>query len=164
MGPLNNAAVAQKTREHVQEAINAGANCLAGGRALPELGSDLFYAPTVLADVKLDMRIAREETFGPVVPILALKGDDELLRVAQDTEYGLSMAIFSGDLQRALAMSAELTSGIVNINESTLLWETHMPFGGASGTSSGIGRIGGRHAVEAMTEVRTVSIPFPRYS
>ena len=109
------------------------------------------------------MRVAREETFGPVVPVFSIKGDDELLRMAQETGHGLSMAIFSSDIERALAMSAELPAGIVNINAATIQWETHMPFGGASGTSSGSGRLGGRHALEAMTEVRSVSIPFPTY-
>lgn len=163
MGPLNNAAVVQKTREHVDEALAAGARCLVGGTSLPDLGSDLFYAPTVLAGVTPEMRIAREETFGPVVPVLALNGDDELLRVANDTEYGLTMSIFSRDIERALAMSTRLSSGIININSHTVTWETHVPLGGASGTKSGIGRIGGRHTIEAMTEVRTITIPFPQY-
>jgi acyl-CoA reductase-like NAD-dependent aldehyde dehydrogenase len=163
MGPLNNAAVAKKTREHVEEAIASGAKCLHGGTPLPDLGSDLFYAPTVLAGVNQKMRVAREETFGPVVPIIPLDGDDELLRVANDTEYGLSMSIFSSDLERALSMSGELSAGIVNINEATFFWETHMPFGGSSGTQSGTGRVGGRYALEAMTDIRTVSIPFPQY-
>jgi len=98
------------------------------------------------------------------VPIIALSGDDEILRVANDTEYGLSMAIFTSDIERGLAMSSELSAGIVNINESTVYWETHMAFGGSSGTKSGLGRIGGRHAIEAMSEVRSVSIPFPKYN
>jgi succinate-semialdehyde dehydrogenase/glutarate-semialdehyde dehydrogenase len=163
MGPLNNAAVVQKTREQIEEAMAAGARCLTGGIPLPDLGSDLFYAPTVLADVTPEMRVAREETFGPVVPVLALDGDEELLRVANDTEYGLTMSIFSRDIERALAMSTQLSSGIINVNSHTVTWETHIPLGGASGTKSGIGRIGGRHTIEAMTEVRTITIPFPQY-
>lgn len=164
MGPLNNAAVVQKTREHVDEAIAAGARCLAGGHSLPDLGSDFFYAPTVLVDVAPDMRVAREETFGPVVPVIALDGDDELLRVANDTEYGLTMAIFSRDVERAMAMATELSAGIISINAHTVTWETHMPLGGASGTKSGIGRLGGRHTIEAMTEMRMVTIPAPRFT
>jgi len=130
---------------------------------MPELGSDLFYAPTVLVDVTADMRIAREETFGPVVPVIALDGDDALMRVAKDTDYGLSMAIFSADVKTAMAMSGELSAGIVNINAGTTYWEIHMPFGGGSGTKSGIGRIGGRHTLEAMTELRMVSLPMPYF-
>ena len=130
----------------------------------PDLGSDFFYAPTVLADVTPNMRVAREETFGPVVPIIALDGDDELLRVANDTDYGLTMSIFSRDMERALAMSTELSAGIININAHTVTWETHMPLGGASGTNSGIGRLGGRHTIEAMTEMRMVTIPAPKFA
>ena len=163
MGPLNNLGVVTKTAEHVSEAIADGARCLTGGKAMPELGSDLFYAPTVLVDVTADMRIAREETFGPVVPVIALDGDDALMRVAKDTDYGLSMAIFSADVKTAMAMSGELSAGIVNINAGTTYWEIHMPFGGGSGTKSGIGRIGGRHTLEAMTELRMVSIPMPYF-
>jgi len=163
MGPLNNLGVVTKTAEHVSEAIADGARCLTGGKAMPELGSDLFYAPTVLVDVTADMRIAREETFGPVVPVIALDGDDALMRVAKDTDYGLSMAIFSADVKTAMAMSGELSAGIENINAGTTYWEIHMPFGGGSGTKSGIGRIGGRHTLEAMTELRMVSLPMPYF-
>ena len=163
MGPLNNLGVVTKTAEHVSEAIADGARCLTGGKAMPELGSDLFYAPTVLVDVTADMRIAREETFGPVVPVIALDGDDALMRVAKDTDYGLSMAIFSADVKTAMAMSGELSAGIVNINAGTTYWEIHLPFGGGSGTKSGIGRIGGRHTLEAMTELRMVSLPMPYF-
>jgi succinate-semialdehyde dehydrogenase/glutarate-semialdehyde dehydrogenase len=163
MGPLNNAGVAQKVREHVEEAIAAGAQLLAGGRPLPELGSDLFYAPTVLTRVTPQMRVARDETFGPVVPVISLAGDDELLSIARDTEYGLSMTIFSQDIERAMSMAGELRAGLININEMTPWWETHQPFGGSSGTKSGIGRVGGRYALESMTDLRNISIPVPVY-
>lgn len=163
MGPLNNAAVAAKVAQHVSEAIADGARVLAGGKALPEAGSDLFYAPTVLDGVSPAMRIAHEETFGPVVPVIALSDDAELMRVAKDTDYGLSMSIFSSDIETAMAMSGELSAGIVNINEGTTYWEIHMPFGGGSGTKSGIGRIGGKHTLEAMTEIRMTSVPIPQF-
>ncbi|WP_084640074.1 aldehyde dehydrogenase family protein [Kaistia adipata] len=159
MGPLNNQAVATKTADHVNEAVAQGAKLLAGGKSLPELGSDLFYAATVLTDVTPDMRIAKEETFGPVVPIIPLEGDAELMRVARDTDYGLSMSVFSGDVETAMAMAGELTAGIVNINASTTYWEIHLPFGGGSGTKSGAGRLGGRHTLEAMTEIRMITLP-----
>jgi acyl-CoA reductase-like NAD-dependent aldehyde dehydrogenase len=163
MGPLNNIAVVEKTKEHVIDAIAAGARCLTGGEDSQKFPTKLFYPPTVLDQVTPEMRIANEETFGPVVPIIALDGDAELLRVARQTDYGLSMAIYSRDIERALSMAGELDAGIININESTFYWETHMPFGGSAGSRSGTGRVGGRYAIESMTEVRTVSIPVPRY-
>lgn len=159
MGPLNNAGVAEKVRAHVDDAVAAGARCLTGGKARPDLGSDLFYEPTVLVDVRPEMDIARFETFGPVVPIIALDGDEEMLAVASDTEYGLSMGIFSADIGKAMAMAGRLRAGIININERNNFWELHIPFGGGSGTKSGIGRIGGRHTLEAMTEIATITLP-----
>ena len=162
MGPMNNEGVLAKTREHVEGAVRDGARCLTGGGSRRDLGSELFFEPTVLVDVTPDMDIARYETFGPVVPILALDGDQALMDVAQDTDYGLSMGVFSQDIGVALAMATKLRAGIVNINERSSFWELHIPFGGSSGTQSGIGRIGGLHTLEAMTEIATVTLPLGR--
>lgn len=159
MGPLNNRAVLEKTRAHVEAAVAAGARCLTGGRQRPDLGSELFYEPTVLTGVTPEMEIARQETFGPVVPILALADDAAIMEVARDTEYGLSMGIFSEDLGKAMAMAGKLRAGIININERNNYWELHIPFGGGSGTQSGVGRLGGRHTLEAMTEITTITLP-----
>ena len=160
MGPLNNPKVMEKIVAHVDSAVAAGATVLTGGRARPDLGP-LFYEPTVIRDVTPDMAIAREETFGPVVPIVACADDTALMRVARDTSYGLSMGIFSADVPKAIAMAGDLSAGIVNINGSSTYWEIHLPFGGGSGTVSGLGRIGGRHTLEAMTDLRLISIPLP---
>jgi acyl-CoA reductase-like NAD-dependent aldehyde dehydrogenase len=158
MGPLNNPKVAAKVREHVEEAIAAGATLVTGGRRRPDLGSDLFFEPTVLTGVTPDMRINREETFGPVVPILAFEDDDEAMRLALDNAYGLSVGVFTENLGRALKFAEAIPAGIVNINEGSTYWEIHLPFGGGSGTKSGVGRLGGRHTLEAMTEVKMISI------
>ncbi len=159
IGPLNNRGVLEKTMAHVDGAVAGGARCLIGGRQRPDLGSDFYYEPTVMVDVTPEMDLARYETFGPVVPIIALDGDHEILKVAQDTEYGLSMGIFSGDIGTAMAMARRLRAGIVNINERTNFWELHIPFGGGSGSHSGVGRIGGRHTLEALTEITTLTLP-----
>jgi succinate-semialdehyde dehydrogenase/glutarate-semialdehyde dehydrogenase len=163
MGPLNNQGVLEKTRAHVEGAVAQGARCLTGGRPRPDLGGGLFYEPTVLVDVTPQMDIARCETFGPVVPIIALDGDAALMEVASDSDYGLSIGIFSEDLGKAMAMASRLRAGIININERNNYWELHIPFGGGSGTRSGIGRIGGRHTLEAMTEIVTVTLPVAGY-
>lgn len=160
MGPLNNPTVLAKIVAHVDAAVAAGAKVLIGGKTRPDLGA-LFYEATVIRDVTPDMAIAREETFGPVVPIISCADDDELMRVAQDTSYGLSMGVFSADVPRAIAMASELSAGIVNVNGSSTYWEIHLPFGGGAGTVSGLGRIGGRHTLEAMTDIRMISIPLP---
>jgi len=158
MGPLNNPKVAAKVREHVDEAVAAGAKLVTGGRPRPDLGSDLFFEPTVLTGVTAEMRINREETFGPVVPILAFDNDEEAMRLALDSEYGLSVGVFTENFGRALKFAEAIPAGIVNINEGSTYWEIHLPFGGGSGTKSGVGRLGGRHTLEAMTEVKMITI------
>jgi acyl-CoA reductase-like NAD-dependent aldehyde dehydrogenase len=164
MGPLNNSKVAAKVQEHVEEAIAAGATLVTGGRRRPDLGSELFFEPTVLTDVRPEMRINREETFGPVVPILAFEDDEEAMALALDSEYGLSVGVFTEDMNRALRFGEAIPAGIVNINDGSTYWEIHLPFGGGSGTRSGIGRLGGRLTLEAMTEIKMISITRPSRS
>lgn len=158
MGPLNNPKVAQKIREHVDEAVAGGATLLTGGKARPDLGSELFFEPTVLSGVTRAMRINREETFGPVVPILTFETEAEALDLALDSEYGLSVGVFTENMGRALRVAEAIPAGIVNINAGSTYWELHLPFGGGSGTRSGIGRLGGMLTLEAMTELKMISI------
>lgn len=158
MGPLNNAKVAAKVREHVEDALAAGATLVTGGHARPDLGSELFFEPTVLTGVRRDMRINREETFGPVVPIIAFADDADALDLALDSEYGLSVGIFTADVGRGLSFAERIPAGIVNINDGSTYWEIHLPFGGGSGTKSGIGRLGGRLTLEAMTELKMITL------
>ena len=158
MGPLNNAKVAAKVRQHVEEAVAAGATLVTGGRPRPDLGSDLFFEPTVLTGVRPEMRISREETFGPVVPILAFEDDEEAMRLALDSQYGLSVGVFTDNMNRALRFAETIPAGIVNINDASTYWEIHLPFGGGTGTTSGTGRLGGRLTLEAMTEIKMISI------
>lgn len=158
MGPLNNPKVAQKIREHVDEAVAGGATLLTGGKARPDLGSELFFEPTVLSGVTRAMRINREETFGPVVPILTFETEAEALDLALDSEYGLSVGVFTENMGRALRVAEAIPAGIVNINAGSTYWELHLPFGGGSGTKSGIGRLGRMLTLEAMTELKMISI------
>lgn len=158
MGPLNNPKVAAKVREHVEDALAAGAKVLAGGKSRPDLGSDLFFEPTVLTGVTREMRINREETFGPVTPILSFRDDEEAMSLALDSEYGLSVGVFTRDMDRALRFAEAIPAGIININDSSTYWEIHLPFGGGSGTRSGVGRLGGRLTLEAMTEIKMVTV------
>jgi acyl-CoA reductase-like NAD-dependent aldehyde dehydrogenase len=158
MGPLNNAKVAEKVREHVQDAVSAGATVLAGGRARPDLGSDLFFEPTVIANVTRSMRVHREETFGPVLPVITFETDAEALDLALDSEYGLSVGVFTADLERGMRFAEAIPAGIVNLNAGSTYWELHLPFGGGAGTRSGIGRLGGKLTLEAMTEIKMITI------
>jgi acyl-CoA reductase-like NAD-dependent aldehyde dehydrogenase len=142
----------------VDDAVAAGATVVTGGKPRPDLGSELFFEPTVLTGVTREMRINREETFGPVTPILSFRDDDEAMSLALDSEYGLSVGVFTRDMDRALRFAEAIPAGIVNINDSTTYWEIHLPFGGGSGTHSGVGRLGGRLTLEAMTEIKMITV------
>ncbi|HJP88026.1 MAG TPA: aldehyde dehydrogenase family protein [Candidatus Limnocylindrales bacterium] len=158
MGPLNNERTTAKTEHHVVEAIERGATLHAGGRRAPEHGSDLFFQPTILDRVTESMEIAREETFGPVVPITAIDGPDEALALIEQSPYGLLTAVFTKDLAMGLRFAESARAGWVNINEGTNYWESHLPFGGRAGSQSGLGRVGGRFAIERLTELKTIVV------
>jgi acyl-CoA reductase-like NAD-dependent aldehyde dehydrogenase len=104
------------------------------------------------------MDVAREETFGPVVPITTIRSDDEALAIANSSPYGLLAAVFTRDLRRGLRFAESVRAGWVNVNESSNYWESHLPFGGRSGSSSGVGRVGGRFPLETFTELKTVVV------
>jgi succinate-semialdehyde dehydrogenase/glutarate-semialdehyde dehydrogenase len=158
MGPLNNERTAEKTERQVREAEARGAEVAIGGDRAPRHGSPLFFEPTVLDRVTDQMAIAREETFGPVVPISPIDGAEQALEIVDASPYGLLAAVFTEDLKRGLEFAESARAGWVNINESTNYWESHLPFGGRAGSQSGLGRVGGRHAIERLTELKTIVI------
>ncbi|HXG26775.1 MAG TPA: aldehyde dehydrogenase family protein [Candidatus Binatia bacterium] len=158
MGPLNNERTADKTERHVRDALERGATIERGGRRDPSLGSALFYEPTVLDRVTDAMAIAREETFGPVVPISTIDSEDEALAVVESSGYGLLASVFTRDLGRGLRFAEAARAGWVNINEGTNYWESHLPFGGRAGSQSGLGRVGGRFSIERLTELKTIVV------
>lgn len=158
MGPLNNPPVAEKTERHVRRAAERGARVVAGGRRAPGLGSELFFEATVVDGVTDDMEIAREETFGPVVPVSAIRSEEEAIRIVNLSPYGLLTAVFTRDLRRGLRYAEAVRAGWVNVNEGTNYWESHLPFGGRAGSMSGVGRVGGRFSMERLTELKTVVV------
>jgi acyl-CoA reductase-like NAD-dependent aldehyde dehydrogenase len=109
------------------------------------------------------MQIAREETFAPVVPVIEVGSAEQALELTNGSPFGLTAAVFTGDLERGLAFAEQARAGWVNINASTNLWESHLPFGGRAGSVSGRGRVGGRFAMETFTEPKTILYPSPRY-
>jgi acyl-CoA reductase-like NAD-dependent aldehyde dehydrogenase len=163
MGPLNNEPTAAKFDAHVAGAVAHGARVCCGGGRAPGYPTALYAEPTVLDGVTVDMEIAREETFGPVVPVVEVDSAGRALELTNGSPYGLTAAVFTGDLERGLAFAEQARAGWVNINASTNLWESHLPFGGRSGSVSGRGRVGGRFAMETFTEPKTVLYPAPRY-
>jgi acyl-CoA reductase-like NAD-dependent aldehyde dehydrogenase len=158
MGPLNNEAVAAKMDEHVSDALARGARVLTGGTRDAGHPTDLFWQPTVLADVASDARVAVEETFGPVAPVVAIASLEQAIALTNASPYGLLSAIFTDDLARGLEFADRVRTGWVNINESSNYWESHLPFGGRAGSDSGIGRVGGAHVMDSFTELQTVVI------
>ena len=158
MGPLNNEKTAAKTEKHVAQAAATGATVVAGGARSPELGSPLFFQPTVISGVRAAMDIAREETFGPVAPITKIRGLDEAIGIVNASAFGLLNAIFTRDLKVGLRFAESVRAGWVNINEGTNYWESHLPFGGRAGSQSGLGRVGGRFSIERLTELKTIVI------
>lgn len=151
IGPVVNGAARVRVLELIEDARAKGARVLSGGEADANV-----VTPTVLADVTPEMRIYREESFGPVVAIIAVDGVEEAVRVANDTEYGLAAAVFSRDVPTAIAVARRIESGICHVNSSTVQNEPQMPFGGTK--ASGWGRFGGGAALEEFTELRWVSI------
>jgi acyl-CoA reductase-like NAD-dependent aldehyde dehydrogenase len=158
MGPLNNEGTAAKMDSHVGDAIERGAVLVAGGARMRGFPTDLYYEATVLDRVNDEMEVARDETFGPVVPITTIRNEDEALAIIDSSAYGLLAAVFTRDLGRGLRFAEAARAGWVNVNESTNYWESHLPFGGRSGSQSGIGRVGGRFSMETFTELKTVVV------
>jgi len=111
--------------------------------------------PTLFTDVSNDMSIAREEIFGPVLSVIPFSDEDEAVRIANDTEYGLAATVWTGDIKRAMRMTRAIRAGTVGINGYQL--EPHAAFGGYR--QSGLGREGGRPAIESYTELKTVLLP-----
>jgi len=163
MGPLNNEPTAAKFDGHVADAVAHGARVCCGGHRAAGFPTLLYAEPTVLDGVTTDMQIAREETFGPVVPVIEVGSAEQALELTNGSPFGLTAAVFTGDLERGLAFAEQARAGWVNINASTNLWESHLPFGGRAGSVSGRGRVGGRFAMETFTEPKTILYPSPRY-
>jgi succinate-semialdehyde dehydrogenase/glutarate-semialdehyde dehydrogenase len=156
MGPVNNEPVAVKMDEHVQDAVQRGATVINGGSRAGGFPTTLFWEPTVLANVPEDARVAVEETFGPVAPVVAIDSLEHAISLTNSSPYGLLCAIFTADLNAGLEFADRVRTGWVNINESSNYWEAHLPFGGRSGSDSGIGRVGGAHVMHSFTELQTV--------
>ena len=160
VGPMNNEPTAEKMDRHVEDALAKGAEIVAGGGRDDGRPTSLYYQPTVVDGVAFDTLINREETFGPIVPLITVGSDDEAIAVANDSNLGLQAAVYTRSLRRAFTYLEALRVGNVVVNDSTDYWEAHEPFGGASGTRTGWGRIGGRYTMLDMTDLKTVVIDF----
>ncbi|MFJ3581800.1 aldehyde dehydrogenase family protein [Streptomyces sp. NPDC090127] len=155
LGPVNNEGVAAKMDRHMEDARARGARILTGGRRRAGMATDLYYEFTVVDDVPVDSLLSREESFGPVVPIITGDGEDELLRLANDDALGLQGAVFTRSMTSAFRFIEEMEVGQVIVNESNNWWDINMPFGGAGARGTGWGRIGGKWTLMDMTDTRT---------
>ncbi|WP_244299894.1 aldehyde dehydrogenase family protein [Rubrobacter xylanophilus] len=160
VGPMNNEPTAAKMDRHLADAVAKGANVVLGGSREEGRPTSLYYRPTVVDGVGTDTLINRDETFGPIVPLIPVSGDEEALAVANDSHLGLQAAVYTSSLKRAFGYLRNLRVGNVVINDSTDYWEALEPFGGAAGTRTGWGRVGGRYSLLEMTDLKTVVLDF----
>ncbi|MGC1450669.1 MAG: aldehyde dehydrogenase family protein [Candidatus Sulfotelmatobacter sp.] len=152
VGPMIQERQVRIVESHVEDAKARGARVLAGGTRLPELGLN-FYAPTVLADVTQEMRIMREETFGPVLPVMACADDNEAVRLANDSEYGLAASVWTRDAKRGERLARRIHAGTVMVNDVISCFGiSEAPHGGVK--ASGVGRTHGRFGLDEMVRVK----------
>lgn len=156
VGPLIDQKAVERMERLVADARSHHAEVLTGGERIASPGH--FFQPTVLDHVPTQARVAQEEPFGPVVPILRFQDDAEAIRLANATPYGLQAAVFTNDLTRAFRLATRLRAGGVQINDPTTLRWDALPFGGVK--ESGIGREGLHYAMEEMTELKLVSVNY----
>jgi succinate-semialdehyde dehydrogenase / glutarate-semialdehyde dehydrogenase len=149
VGPLIDAKAIEKVEEHLQDALAGGATLLTGGKR-SELGGS-FFEPTVIANVKPDMKLAHEETFGPLAGVIRFRDEAEAIRLANDTEFGLASYFYARDLSRVWRVAEALEAGMVGINTGLISTEV-APFGGVK--QSGLGREGSKYGLEDFMEVK----------
>ena len=151
IGPLIDTAAVEKVEEHLEDALAGGATVLAGGRRSDRGGS--YFEPTVVANVKADMKLAREETFGPLAGVIRFRDEAEAIALANDTEFGLASYFYARDLSRVWRVAEALEAGIVGVNTGLISTEI-APFGGVK--MSGLGREGSRHGLDDYMEIKYV--------
>jgi len=151
LGSVVDQSTVDRVNALIDDAVAKGARVVIGGKATSTL-----MPPTIVDGVKPGMRIYSEESFGPVVTVIRIDGVEEAIRSANDTEYGLSAAVFGGNVGRALAVAQRIESGICHVNGPTVQDEGQMPFGGVK--ASGYGRFGGKAGIDEFTDLRWITV------
>ena len=153
---LINAKQVARVTGYISAGVEAGARLVCGGdRPGGDLARGNFVNPTLFADVDMSMSIAQDEIFGPVLSVLPFREEDEAIRIANDTDYGLGASVYTSDIKRAFRVAKAIRAGTFGINGYNV--EPHAPFGGFK--QSGLGREGGRHGIEEFTELKTIIAP-----
>lgn len=155
MGPQNSRAVVQKIQKHLEDATSKGAKIIAGGRRPDRPG--FFFEPTVLTNLPIDSLANHEETFGPIAKLRSFKSDEDAWKFINACNLGLVSSVFTKDIDKAWNWAEELNTGITVVNDFNHFWEHHLPFGGMASNDSGSGRIGGRHMLEFMSDLKTIA-------
>jgi succinate-semialdehyde dehydrogenase/glutarate-semialdehyde dehydrogenase len=158
MGPVHTAELADRVCAQITDAASRGGRVLAGGGRPDDAPTPHYVRPTVVDDVPPDSDLHVAETFGPVAPIVRWNTPDELRALVAASGFGLSGAVFSRDVGRAITLAEDLPCGIVNLNEASSYWEPNIPAGGTAGSGSGHGRTGGPWSIEEMTEQQAIVI------
>jgi succinate-semialdehyde dehydrogenase/glutarate-semialdehyde dehydrogenase len=158
MGPINNEDTAAKVDRHVKDALEKGAKILYGGKRAKNFPTNLYYEPTVVDNITEDMLLNTEETFGPVAAIMTFSEYDEAIEISNRSILGLQSALFTSSLRNAFYFAERIQTGNVVVNDSTVYWESHTPFGGCGGKRSGYGRLGGKNTIVEMTDLKTIVI------
>jgi succinate-semialdehyde dehydrogenase/glutarate-semialdehyde dehydrogenase len=148
-GPLIDKAAVEKMKEHIADALSKGGRLVAGGH--PHTLGHTFFEPTIIADATQDMLVAKEETFGPLAPVIKFESDDDAIRMANDTEFGLAAYFYAQNLKRVWRVAEAIEAGIVGINTG-LISTAVAPFGGVK--QSGLGREGSKYGIDDYLEIK----------
>ncbi|MEE3069499.1 MAG: aldehyde dehydrogenase family protein, partial [Pseudomonadota bacterium] len=153
LGPLITEKAIEKVEDHLADATSKGATLICGGERIGNEGT--FYAPTIVTGVTQDMKVSKEETFGPFAPLFRFKDTDEVIEMANDTIFGLAAYFYAKDLSRVTKVSEALEYGIVGVNTGIISTEG-APFGGVK--QSGLGREGSHHGIEEYLELKYICL------
>ena len=154
MGPVISKKQMERVKAYIDLGVQEGATLLHGGNLRPDKGPGWFIEPTCFVDVTNDMRIAREEIFGPVLVVIPFEDEEDAIRIANDSEYGLSGGVSSGDLDRALRVASRIRTGSMSVNGGMCI-AGDLPFGGYK--ASGIGRAWGLAGIEEYFETKAIA-------
>lgn len=158
MGPMCDPATVEIVLRHIMDGVAKGADVVLGGGLVENAPTKQYMRATILDHVSRDALLNTDETFGPVIPLVRFKSEEEIQDIVNDSKYGLFSAIITKDVDKALTMASKLHFGCVNINEGSNFWDTMLPAGGAGGSMSGHGRSGGKFSIKDFSEERLVVI------